>query len=145
MGRAGAFVCEQPRVDPRCDTGRLGLQLRAMGGLRGVACAICLRLLCGEFLAQDAAQRHGQTQGQAGHGGGVLRGAGHSGNAGWLFTAGEPGVPELQTNVPPAVWGEAGSACDDDALGVLGVVVEHARVGVDGEVDVALLNFFHRL
>ena len=46
---------------------------------------------------------------------------------------------------PPAVWGEAGSACDDDAPGVLGVVVEHARVGVDGEVDVALLNFFHRL
>ena len=71
--------------------------------------------------------------------------AGRSGNAGWLFTAGEPGVPELQTNVLPAVWDEAGSASDDDAPGVLGVVVEHARVGVDGEVDVALLNIFHRL
>ena len=114
-------------------------------GDESVTRAVCLGLLCGEFLAQDAAQRHGQTQGQAGHGGGVLHGAGRSGNAGWLFTAGEPGVPELQTNVLPAVWGEVGSACDDNAPGVLGVVVEHARVGVDGEVDVALLNFFHRL
>ena len=114
-------------------------------GYEGVVRAICLGLLCGEFLAQDAAQRHGQTQGQAGHGGGVLHGTGHSGNAGWLFTAGEPGVPELQTNVLPAVWGEAGSASDDDAPGVLGVVVEHAGVGADGEVGVALLNFFHRL
>ena len=29
-----------------------------------------------------------------------LRGAGRSGNASRLLTAGEPGVPELQTNVP---------------------------------------------
>ena len=63
----------------------------------------------------------------------------------YRLMAGEPGVPESHANVSPVVWCEAGSASDDDALGVLGIVVEHARVGVDGEVDVALLNFFHRL
>ena len=58
---------------------------------------------------------------------------------------GELGIPESQADVSLAVWGEAGSACDDDVLDVFGIVVEHAGVGGDGEVDVAPLNFFHRL